>query len=104
VAAKLKGDPAFVTACKGQAGPPGPSGADAALDMPALVAAVRQALPPIQVEFLGAGQQPASRQEVALGQTLRVPPVIVAKKEGGKLYWQVKPLGQPINLELVPVN
>ncbi len=100
----LKQDPAFIQACKGEPGPPGPPGAPAAIDINNLITQVQANWPPLKVEILGQNDEPAQIQEVLPGGTIRIPPVVVEKLEQGKRYYQVKPLGEAIRLELIPVN
>jgi hypothetical protein len=64
---------------------------------------VLQALPPITVEIMGK-DGPAETQVVHLGETITIPPVVMTKTENGETYWQVKPLGEAIRIELVPRN
>lgn len=102
IAELLKQDVEFVTSVTGPAGAPGDSAA--AVDVDVLLADLQSRWPPLQVEILGADNVPAQVQEVGIGGTIRIPPVIVEKLEGGKRFFQVKPLGEAIRLELVPVN
>jgi hypothetical protein len=98
VAEKLKSDPAFIVSCQGE-----PGGA-ATIDMAALTVEVQKRLQPITFNFLGKDKAVFSTQTVGLGGTVEVAPVIITKKENGKLFWQIKALGDPLNLKLVPVR
>jgi hypothetical protein len=98
VAEKLKSDPAFIASCRGE-----PGGA-AAVDVAAVTVEVQKRLQPMTFNFLGKDKAVFSTQTVGLGGTVEVAPVIITKKENGKLFWQIKALGDPMNLELVPVR
>lgn len=87
----------------GPPGPPGPPGSGAEIDINQIVDEVLQALPPITVEIMGK-DGPAETQVVHLGETITIPPVVMTKTENGETYWQVKPLGEAIRIELVPRN
>lgn len=113
IASKLKSDPAFLKSVKGlkgdtgEKGPKGDTGgigSDADVDVDALAALVTKKLPDIQVLFLGKDDVQHSVQYVKLGGILKIPPVILSKRENGKTFMQVKALGDKINLELVPVE
>jgi len=102
VANQLKGDPEFIATVTPVVGDSG--GGSEPIDYGELVQAVLRRLPPITVQFMGDEGVVADSVTIYLGGNLKIPPVVLQKFEGGKRFWQVKPLGEPLNLELVPVE
>lgn len=90
-------------------GPPGKDGKDGADGNPATIdydqvaENVQQRLKPIEVVFLGRDNAPVASQTVPLGGVLELPPVrMEIQHPAGEVYYQEKPLGGTIALELIP--
>jgi len=114
IVAKLKSDPEFVAACKGEpgvdgqdgqdgctgpAGPPGRDGTDGAdaepVDVDKLAQAIRVALPGITVTTRGRDGQEILLGDVRLGEVLELPPITARALDHD---------GQPIDTERVPLG
>ena len=105
IVARLKADPEFMAACKGddgQQGPPGDPGRDGVdgadaqpIDVAALAVAIRAALPPITVATTGRDGQAIYLGDARLGETLVLPPITV---------YSTRPDGTRIDTEQVPLG
>jgi len=87
----------------GKNGMPGMPGSTPVLDHQRLADEVVKRLPPITVEYQGRGFQPVREETVPLGGKIIIPPVrMEVHHEDGQVYYQEKPLGGTIALELIP--
>jgi len=84
----------------GKDGPPGPGP-----DLDKLAQMIVTRLPPITINYIGADNTIYKTVPLRLGDTLNVPPQrMQIQHPGGQVYYQEKPLGDWIALELAPLE